>query len=115
VTVPRDNVPVPSAFETSRLRALRAANRAESERREARLSELRVADYQYCAAEVERHIEKSYTTEGFARMVESQKQELLGSKKRDFTRWRAEQFEEYPAAHVRRRVSRDVTVPTFQE
>jgi hypothetical protein len=115
VTVLRDNVPVPSTFETSRLRALRAAGRAESERREARLSELRVAYDQYCSAEVERHIERTYTTEGFARMVEGQKQEFLASKKRDFTRWRAEQFTEYATAHVRRKVSRDVTVPSFQE
>lgn len=48
-------------------------------------------------------------------MVESQKQELLGSTKRDYTRWRAQQLDEYAAAHVRRAVSRDVTVPTFQE
>jgi len=115
VTVIRDNVPVPSTFETSRLRAMRAAGYAESERREARLSELRVAYDQYCAAEVERHIENTYSAQEFARMVETQKEQLLGSKKTDYTRWRAQQLDEYAAAHVRRAVSRDVTVPTFQE
>jgi hypothetical protein len=89
--------------------------RAESERREARLAELRVAYDQHCAAEVERHIQDTYSPEEFARLVEEQKQRLLASKKPDFTRWRPEQLDEYAAAHVRRAVSRDVTVPTFEE
>jgi hypothetical protein len=115
VTVLRDNVPVPSTFETSRLRAVRAAAHAASERREARLSELRIAYDQYCAAEVDRHIETTYSADAFASLVDEQKRLLLGSKRRDFTCWRAEQLDEYAAAHVRRAVSRDVSGPTFQE
>lgn len=115
VSILRDNVPVPSTFETSRLRAMRRADRAASEQREAHLDEMRIAYGQFCAAEVDRHIETTYSRARFDEMVGEQKQKLLRSKKVAFDRWTPEQFHEYATAQVRREVARGVSVPTLEE
>jgi len=115
VSLLRDNVPVPPTFETSRIRAARAAARQESLRREERREALRVAYDQYCAGEIDRHIEAAYPPEAFAQLVEEKKKRLLQDKQFQFSSWRPEHLEEYATATVRREVSRNVTLPTFQE
>jgi hypothetical protein len=115
VTLLRDNVPVPASFETSRLRAAREAAREERSRREERQEALRIAYGQYCAAEIDRHIEATYTPEALALLVAEQKKRLLESKHYKFAAWQPEHLEEYAAATVRREVSRNVTLPAYQE
>ena len=106
---------MPAGFETSRLRAAREAARAQRSKREVELSELHLAYEQYCGAEVDRHIETTYSAEEFSHMIEQQKDRLLASKKFNFQEWKPEALHEYAAAYVRREVSQKVSLPGFQE
>ena len=115
VSLLRDNVPVPPGFETSRIRAARVTSRQESLRVDERREALRVAYDQYCAGEIDRHIEAAYPPAVFAQLVEEQKNRLLQDKRRQFAAWQPEHLAEYAAATVRREVSCNVTLPTFQE
>ena len=115
VSILRENVPVPPGFETSRIRAARAAAHQESVRLEERREALRVAYDQYCAGEIDRHIEAAYPPAAFVQLVEEKKKRLLDDKRHQFAGWQPEHLEEYAAATVRREVSRNISLPTFQE
>jgi hypothetical protein len=115
VSVLRDNVPVPSSFETSRMRMAREAARRESTRRDEQLEASRLAYAQYCDAQVDHHIETTLTAEAFERLVEDKKKRLLDDKRFKFSEWNPGQFHQYATMTVRREVSRDVIVPSFQE